>query len=341
MYQKVYTILTNIIFISTLFLSACSQERLTPIVVEPIVQPTTPPTPEPPVVPEAPVFVTSTEATFDKWAETPTKKIINSAADLPMIGKKGTKVWAYNYNCLYQNDALVSYPFEIELIELFSPKDMILNKMPTVSDDRMLVTGGEIKLTITKDGKPLKSSTRLPIQITIPSANPDPAMVLFYGEQNQGTDIVNWKTSSAITVIQRDTTVIQLPKDSVIEKESEIFPGKSLYTLFPKQIGWINCDKFYDFTGAKTKINFTSTVDLAKIYKFLYFDDLKSVINVYGNTSLDVPVGKHVKVICFSITKEKVLYTFTKELNVEAGQTIAIELKETSEAVFMKYLDSL
>jgi hypothetical protein len=52
-------------------------------------------------------------------------------------------------------------------------------------------------------------------------------------------------------------------------------------------------------------------------------------------------VGKHVKIICFSITKEKVLYTFTKELNVEAGQTIAIELKETPEAVFMKYLDSL
>ncbi|GAB3511327.1 hypothetical protein [Emticicia fontis] len=311
----------NILILSVFLLAiACSKDRT--ILLEEETSPT--------LVEQKDKFVSPTNSSFDKLGTQPEKKTIKSDNDLPFIGKQGTRVWLYTRDLKFPDGGAITYPFDIELLELFSPKDMILHQMPTVSNGRLLTTAGEVLIKAYKNGQELTVSRINSTQINVPakSGRIDGFMDLFYGEETKA-GFINW--------VQADTS--RVPG---VGNGGTIFGQNERYTIFPSRIGWINCDKFYYFTEAKTAITFTSAnPSIDKILIFLYFPDLQSVMQVYGGISGQVPVGRNVKMIAFAITEDEQYYSFLQETVVQDKQKTEIKLTPTTKEDLMKYLDGL
>lgn len=309
--------LTIAILSVVLLAIACSKDRSILLVEE------TPPTPAEPQK----EFVAAKNSTFEKLGTQAQTKTIKNDNDLPFVGKQGTQIWLYTRDLKTANGGDVTYPFDIEILELFTPKDMILHQMPTVSGGKLLTTAGQIRIRAYKDGKELTLNKYNSTQITVPvNGRPDGFMKLFYGEEING-GFYDW-----------------LPADSTKDGANRgyMFANQEVYTIFPSRIGWINCDKFYQYTEAKTAITFSSAEPpLGNIIIFLYFPDLKSIMKVYNGVSGDVPVGRNVKVIALGLTKEEEYYSFFQDFNVQDKQKIEIKLTPTTKDALVKYLDSL
>lgn len=315
-----FRIFIALTLMATLF-SSCSKERFDVITKDNIV----------PII-DTETFVPVTETNKKPIvAVEPVKKTVSSSADFPFTTPRGTVVKANSYDFTFEDGRWVEYPIDIQIKELYSPMDMILNGKPTVSDGKILVTAGQVYVTATKDGKNLKLRETSQFSVSIPSNGNDREMKIFYG-QEQSNGNVNWKLAQ-----MQEEFLGQ--KDSL---QSAIFFGQNNYEIFPSQIGWINCDKFYDYTGAKTRIKLTSTKpEIELISSFLYLDRIKSILQIWGGKSLDLPVGEHAKLICFAVTNENNLYSFIKEFNVEENQVIDIKLEKTTKEAFLEYLKNL
>lgn len=256
------------------------------------------------------------------------KYTINSAKDLPILTMKGTKLWIYDYNLRSQQNGSVSYPFDIEIIELYTLKDMILHRKPTTSYNSMLTTGGAIYLNVRKNENSLIINPFSPPNISIPATKADNAMWLFYEGYDRNEQF----------------TWAEAPKDSGgnEQKYPLIIAGKGTYEIFPRQFGWINCDKFAEYIGEKTQVSFTSPkVGIENMAIFMVFPNISSVIQVYNGKSLEVPVGEDVKIVVIAQTKDGGVFSFFKDIKVEKQQTVEIDLKETTEKDFLAALDKL
>lgn len=273
-----------------------------------------------------------TQKIFDKLASKSETKTIKSASDLPFIAKNGTKIWIEANDLYLPNGNKITYPFDLEILELLTPKDMILHQKPTVSYGQLLTTGGELYIKATKNNQELSTRFFNNISIEMPSNNVVQGMSLFNGTVSN-TGFVEWQIERESP--RQGTPNVFVEKDSVGQKQKN-------YVIFPTQIGWINCDKFSQFQGTKTKIKFASAYpELKEIKTFLFFPDLKSVMQVYGETSGDIPVGQLVKIISIAVTKEEQIFLFTKDINVIENQVVSIELRLTTQRELDDYLQKL
>lgn len=269
-------------------------------------------------------FTESPDKKLKEAATPPEKKTIASDDDLPIVGKQGTELWLEPGDLVLPDGTQATYPIQVEILEVYKPKDMILNRISTVSFGRMLSTAGQVKITASKDGKPLTLSKNNNTSIDFPATSKlDREMALFYGIEENGS-LINW--------VGADT----------IRKKVPLYLGRDGYSAFPSKLGWINVDKFINSTEPITEITFQSeypTIDKIEIY--LYFPDLKSVMRNYGDKSGLVPIGSKVKVIAISITDKDEWYSFSLETTVQDKQKIDIKLAPTTKEDLMKYLDTL
>jgi hypothetical protein len=314
---------TLILGIFAISIYSCSKDRLIPMEVETVTEEVNPFKDK---VFEYPYNL----PLLPKLASKAEKLRINSVNDLPITTKKGTKLWIYESNVRTPQNGSVTYPFDIEIIELYTLKDMLLHRKPTVSFSRMLVTGGAIYLNVSKNGTSLIANDRNPPNISVPANRPDRNMWLFYGAMDN-QDNFTW-AEAPIDTIRNDT----------IKKVQPIFAGKGTYELFPKRFGWINCDKFYDYAGEKTSVSFVSPkLGLENILIFMVFPNINSVIQVYQGQSIDIPVGEDVKIIALAQTKNGEVFAFFKDIKVEKKQTVEIDLKASTEKEVLEALDKL
>jgi len=114
------------------------------------------------------------------------------------------------------------------------------------------------------------------------------------------------------------------------------------YVIFPTSLGWINVDKFYQYTGVKTKLTLSSTYPaLENIQNFLFFPNIKSIMRVYGNVSGEIPVGETLKIISVAVTTDEQIFWFTKDITVENGEKVDIKLVPITQQALTNYLQSL
>ncbi len=315
----------------TFIIWSCSKDRsiLLPVQVAEVI-PTPTPTPPEKTIKDYTFDATNTQKVFDKLASKSEKKTIKSASDLPFIAKNGTKIWIEAQDLYLLDGSKATYPFDLEVLELLTPQDMILHQKPTVSYGQLLTTGGELFIKATKNNQELSTRFYNNISIIMPSQYVVPGMYVFDGSVTN-TGFVEWQ-------IQKESPRQGVPS-GVIAQDS----GRTKsYVIFPSQIGWINCDKFYNYTGPKTKITFNSTYpEMKNIQTFIFFPNIKSVMGVYDGVSGDVPVGQLVKIISVAVTKDEKIFWFTKSLTITPNEVVDIQLVPTTEQEIQSYLQSL
>jgi hypothetical protein len=116
----------------------------------------------------------------------------DNSKPITITGKEGT-IFEIPANAFVdaQTGKPVNTEISFELKEYFKMKDLILNNLTTVSNRKLLESGGMIFTNAKSNDKTLKLANGKTIQITFPNKNPKNGMNLFIGEQLQNQK-VNW-----------------------------------------------------------------------------------------------------------------------------------------------------
>ena len=253
--------------------------------------------------------------------------LIDTNGTGPIIGNQKTHIWG-SKNCLmFPNGDSVSFPFNVKLIELYTPKDMIYARMPTVSSNRILETGGEVRIRAVKNGVDLVLRPGCAFQVSMKSTSPQPDyMRVFYGYELG--EFINWTDNlSDLGITQLQNPVWAL--DTV---------G---YTALIERLGWINCDRLAGTTSGAT-LTFESEVDdLSNVAIFAYMPATKTVMQAYNQSMGIVPIGTAIKLIAIAQDSGGNLFSTYQELTVSGSQTIDITLSPTTDANLTSVLSGL
>ena len=214
--------------------------------------------------------------------------------------------------------------------------DMVRMDKPTTSNNRILISGGEVFVRMRKDADEVHLAPGKRLYVKYADPSPLSSMKVFYGDESN-SDRFNWLQSQDSTSISANGT--------------GSFIG---YELSTGNLRWINCDKFSDTAGQRVNIVASLPVDYtnANTTVYLVFHDIKSVMNMYGDASTKkfssarVPIGKPVVVI--SITKKGTnsYYlghesTVTGQTGTSSGQTVPLNPQPTSLSDIKAYLATL
>lgn len=253
--------------------------------------------------------------------------VVDSNGTGPIIGNQGTKIWIAK-ECLQTMDGNdITWPFEVKLVELYTPMDMIYWQMPTVSTYGILQTEGEIRLRALKDGNELKLKP-LPCKcvVEMPSDEPKEYMSVFYGFETNNRP--NWTKNLAQFGITQPTSPWFLPTDTGHVAEIGM-------------LGWIGCDTLVGSTSGALVSFVSETDNLNNVGIFIYFPTTKTVMQVYDQASSPIPLGSNVKIVCIAQKSDGSLYHFYSTAIINGNIEYNIEMQEISDSALTTLLNSL
>jgi hypothetical protein len=116
------------------------------------------------------------------------------------------------------------------------------------------------------------------------------------------------------------------------------------YSIGINKLGWINCDRFYNYKGKKSSI----TVDLkdsAHLYvTYMVFEKLKIIVQGYENGKMamfsNIPIGEPVKIISIGI-KDGNSIAAVKSIVTSTNMVSDLPFRKTSSADFITSLKDL
>lgn len=268
-----------------------------------------------------------------KQFETPSQYLKASAIHPAKVtGSKGTIISIFPDDLMTLSGKPLGNHIDIELKELTTSEEFARNRAATVSDLKLLVSGGAYYIHMTTGGDTLKLKPGKALNVQFPILDKE-NMFLFYGKKDI-TGQMNWRPSG------QDLKVIEgyLPdprKEGEREVKTNEKPSSVYNEILVENLDWINCDYF------ASSENLTQlSVDIDKSDSFVYvasyviFKDVNSVMTSFERVSgtinkiYGVPVGANVAFVAIA-TKNNKLYAYKSELKVTEGQMLHIKLKET------------
>tara|TARA_B100000809_G_C15134300_1_gene529882 strand:+ start:523 stop:1440 length:918 start_codon:yes stop_codon:yes gene_type:complete len=231
-----------------------------------------------------------------------------------IVGNQGTRIYGMK-SCLRDvNGDTIDYPFNIHLVELYTPKDMIYWQMPTIANGNVLETDGEVRIRSTKNGQEL--NLNCPFSYEMPNGSPNSNMTIFKGTDN-GT-FVDWaNTGNSFTYTSYG------------------------YLGTTSSFGWLNADIQIANPSSST-ISFTSLTDnLTNVGIFIYIPTTKTVIQVYNLTSTAIPNGTDIKVVLMAQDASGQLFSYTESKTISTNTTITANLNATTDTNITTYLDAI
>jgi hypothetical protein len=248
--------------------------------------------------------------------------IINRNGTCPLTCQQGTTICMDSSALADANGVTATYPFTLRVLELYSAKDMILYNVPNLSGSRQLTSGGELRIRsfIGNNELAIKAGQNYAVTTkTIASA--DPSMQIYYGIP--AATMVNWAGASPAGA-------------------GQIIATATNYQLKVPQTGWVAPCHPVSYAVGTATVSFSSDKDdLTNVAKFLYFDKLKSVMQVYGNTSNDAPVGEHAIVICYAADASGKMFYYTQALTIGSSNTINVTMQSATDVDLLTFLGTL
>ena len=255
-----------------------------------------------------------------------------------IYGNQGTVV-RFPANCFSTQGLGEVNEIEITLCEYYTLEDLLLSGLTTTSADRIIETGGTIYIEARYKKKILHLKTDYPIEIFFPSEMDElkNEMKPFEGKSRDG--LIDWDIESNGNVKKIKEGTQLFVEDQEVEDSSD-WDGEEMfgegyyaeadgYLMKVGKMGFINCDRFYDFP---VKIDLIVSVDSdVKMSYRLVFEDIKSVLPGYeyspeGSMKFpNLPRGKEAIVIAYSISKKTKEAQFAYSL-VRLGDEKKIQL---------------
>jgi len=245
--------------------------------------------------------------------------VIYPDSDQVIYGSQGTVV-LFPANCFSTQGLGEVNEIEITLCEYYTMEDILLSGLTTSSAERIIETGGTVYIEARYKEKILHLKTDKPIEIFFPSEN-DPlkkGMKSFEGKSKDG--LIDWDLESNGNVRKIKEGNQLFVEEKAVEDSSDwdseggwdeeegYYAESDGYLMKVAKMGFINCDRFYDFP-IKTDLIVSVDTDVKMSYR-LVFEDVKSVLPGYeyspeGSMKFpNLPKGKQAVVIAYSISKK-------------------------------------
>ena len=253
--------------------------------------------------------------------------VIDTAGEGPIIGNQGTTIWG-SIDCLQlPGGAGVDYPFIVKLVELYTPKDMIYYRMPTVAAGMPLETAGEVRLRAEKDGQELVLSQPCSFKVSMPNASPAlNYMNVYYGNENG--DVVDWTTDLGVW--------------GITQTQNPVFDVDTIgYTAFIEKLGWINADRSVATSGTYSITFDSEEDDLSNVLFFAYLPDSKTLLQSNEGVISGIPAGALTKIVAIAVNASGDLFHFQQELTVNGNSTVMVVMTGISDPELTTLLDSL
>jgi len=305
---------------------------------------------------------------------------INPREHNRLVGEQGTVIDIPAF-CLELKNGSVPGEMTVQLTEVYGNGQIVNANLHTNSGGRMLETGGTINLEANAFGKPAQVARGEEISLEFPygfmdEEMPEEDMQVFNGRVDRVGNF-DWVEDRATGTSQggfRETfyindelvskeeyyRIMQEWEDRKIERERERREREQLnenyevasangealdaYLLSTDELGWINCDRFYD-VEEKTDIIVMVDTSLRPSVRMV-FDNIASVMNGYYDpkagsvTFRDVPAGEAVRIVGYSI-KDDVPYTANRSAVVRQDLQMELALAATTKAQMQAELASL
>lgn len=255
----------------------------------------------------------------------------NSAGTIIQMSK-GTKIHLPQNAFADLNNTVINGQVNIEVKQLLSPGDMILNDIPSISYGAALESGGEFFIGATSNNKELRLATGKKIQVELPVLGVNMDNMKVFNGYTWANDSIplrgspfNWSANNrAGNVVQRDSL--------------------SAYSMFCDSIKWINCDKLLDGTPVNCQILFGNCPSAAETRVFVHFTGRNSVISLsqsrngpyFTGTLITAPVT--ITGICI---KDGSLWASVTKANLQNGQSYTMNFSETNDETLKATLSSL
>ena len=116
---------------------------------------------------------------------------INPSKGATIEGKQGMLIIVPKDAFINDKGILIKTPVELELVEALTLEDMVLYDLATLSDGKLLESGGMFYINPTSNGENVNINPQRPFYIEIPTNEVKPGMMAFKGEvAEDGT--LNW-----------------------------------------------------------------------------------------------------------------------------------------------------
>lgn len=263
----------------------------------------------------------------------------NTKEEFMITSDNDSNVFTKNQNFIYINKNIlqtkdgqaVEYPYVITYEEFLTPKDYILNNLPTTSENRILETAGAFRIEVFKNGEELTLKPGRQFQFIVQNKIVlDQEMSLFQGNEVDSVDTdFDW-------IINTNPEAI----GSGVNPEGGNDP---FYYLFPSSLGFINIDKFLDYEGKVTE-NFTFSSEeppLENIRVFLFFRSINSIMEIERSKKFPLPIGEKVRVIAISVNQNDEYFSYFEDITIIDGFKVDIALRPTSNIDLQRMLDEL
>jgi len=210
---------------------------------------------------------------FAKLEGKPQAFVVDPTQDTMLIGKQGTGVFI-KAKSFFLKGKQAHQPITIYLREYYTYTDMLLANLSTTSHKQLLETGGMVHLKAVQNGQEVHLKSKKAVLLSLPTEQIQPNMQAFNGEVNdQG--FINWRMNRRGWVTgslggrcprqkvcwlrrifsRRSRTRYQRIKARWEQanaaatayqiREAKV-ANKNQYILSTNQLGWINCDAFYN-----------------------------------------------------------------------------------------------
>jgi hypothetical protein len=306
-------------------------------------------------------------------------QIIKVSSNKPSVvtGRKGTKISINPSDLVTESGKPLGHTIEIELKELTNQSEILRTNAQTVSDGKLLVSGGAYFIGMTSNGEQLMLKEGKTLSVQFPKLT-DKEMGLFYGQRNE-LGQVNWQKATETfkySKQQIQAESVNIPLESKkIKRKSDVESildyvdgtdttttpeGREKFAKWQKEtkiaqklydevginkFGWINCDRFLDVenkTELYASFNPKDSIKNANVY--LVFKDINSVIQAYYYADKspqfeNMPVGYKARLIAYTVKDEKV-FAYSTDLTIAKGQKLTLDLKEVTEKDFKKLISN-
>jgi hypothetical protein len=273
---------------------------------------------------------TAPTAFYNKYKQPVQVLQVDSPGTGPIIDSMGTKLYPNANIFMFPNGNSVIYPFTLQMIDIYTVKQMILSTLPTVAGGKILEAKPEISARAFKGAQELvlRPGKKFHME-TATMTSLLTGMSVYYGFSGSG--FTDWtKTVGVLNpAISPDTL-------------SSITNLASTYSMNIALMGWVNCGRLFSYTAATTPITFNCTGNTPQnINVFLVFNNSNSVMQAYSLVSGPVPVGTQLTMIAIAYDANNNLVYDKQSLTVTAGMSVTLNPIVTTEANLLSVLGTL
>ncbi len=144
---------------------------------------------------------------------------IRSDEEQTITAAKGTRIELPANAFVFKDGTVPTGDIDLMVQEAYDPSDFVLHNLTTMSDGRILQTGGMVCITAQSGGRELQLAEGASLNISIPNGgNFDPSMELFYAQSTVNGG-VNWASTGQSFSQRSGLGRVTIPIDPALGKQ--------------------------------------------------------------------------------------------------------------------------